>query len=448
MNAIQENAIVLTKELKWLATVIDTRMKLYFSQETDVQNINEIPVPDIAESNSNYAVFLKENELGFSERIILLLALAPHIQPQILDVFLLKNTSLDKRFTEFGGITLPSYNGLYPTGETAAFILAGNDLSVRFSLTEIFGERHCFSKKNVLYLNNAKQPTTVLSNAIMLSTEYLNYFTTAVAYKPDFDIHFPAKRITTELDWDDLILDNTTLENVSEIKDWINYSNTLLNDWEMKKHIKPGYRSLFYGFSGTGKTLTASLLGKEFGMDVYRINLRMIVSKYIGETEKKLANIFQQAENKNWILFFDEADALFGKRTQINNSGDRYANQEVAYLLQRIEDYSGVVILATNLKSNIDEAFCRRFQSIIYFPIPSAEQREKLWQQSFSKKSVPEPKINFAEIASKYELSGGSIINVSRYCSLKALSSGNNQILYKDLLEGIRKEFVKEGKTI
>ncbi len=117
-----------------------------------------------------------------------------------------------------------------------------------------------------------------------------------------------------------------------------------------------------------GKSLTASLLGKSANMDVYRIDLSKVVSKYIGETEKNLSNIFDMAENKDWILFFDEADALFGKRTSASDSKDRYANQEVADLLQRIEDFPGIVILATNLKSNLDEAFARRFQSMIYFP--------------------------------------------------------------------------------
>ena len=120
------------------------------------------------------------------------------------------------------------------------------------------------------------------------------------------------------------------------------------------------------------------MIGQKNGIDVYRIDLSMIVSKYIGETEKNLANVFDQAENRNWILFFDEADALFGKRTSTNTSNDRHSNQEIAYLLQRIEDFPGTVVLATNLKSNIDEAFSRRLQSIIYFPIPDQDLSEEL----------------------------------------------------------------------
>jgi SpoVK/Ycf46/Vps4 family AAA+-type ATPase len=205
---------------------------------------------------------------------------------------------------------------------------------------------------------------------------------------------------------------------------------------------------LFYGPPGTGKTFTASLLGKYSGLDVYRIDLSMVVSKFIGETEKNLANVFNQAEHKNWILFFDEADALFGKRTQTSSSNDRYANQEVSYLLQRIEDFPGVVILATNLKANLDDAFSRRFQSMIHFPVPGPAQRMRLWQRAFSEKSRLEDQVNLKELASKYEMTGGAIINITRYSSLMALKRGTNVILKRDILTAIRKEFGKEGKIV
>jgi len=261
-------------------------------------------------------------------------------------------------------------------------------------------------------------------------------------------MNFPAKLLSTKLEWSDLVLEDTIVEEITEIRDWIMYGRTLMEDWEMNKIIKPGFRTLFYGPPGTGKTLTASLIGKSTGLDVYRIDLSMVVSKFIGETEKNLANVFDQAQNKNWILFFDEADSLFGKRTQTTSSNDRYANQEVSYLLQRVEDYPGVVILATNLKANLDEAFSRRFQSMIYFPIPGSEQRLKLWKQSFSNSVILEENFDLKEVADKYELAGGAIINVTRHASLMAIKRGNNVIAKKDVISGIRREFLKEGKTV
>ncbi len=165
-----------------------------------------------------------------------------------------------------------------------------------------------------------------------------------------------------------MVVDYQVAGQLEEINTWITGHHTVMEKWNLKRILKPGYRSLFYGPPGTGKTLAATLLGKRNQMDVYRVDLSMIVSKYIGETEKNLARVFDLAENREWILFFDEADALFGKRTSTQTSNDRHANQEVAYLLQRIEDFPGTVILATNLRSNIDEAFSRRFQSTIFFP--------------------------------------------------------------------------------
>ncbi len=239
------------------------------------------------------------------------------------------------------------------------------------------------------------------------------------------------------------------MDQVLEIPAWLEHRNTILQKWNMGKKIKAGYRALFYGPPGTGKTLTASLIGKSLGLDVYRIDLSQVVSKYIGETEKNMANIFDQAQNKNWILFFDEADALFGRRTATSDSKDRHANQEVAYLLQRVETFPGVVILATNLKGNIDEAFARRFQSMIHFRIPKYNQRFQLWKTAFAKETPLADNVDLFQIAQKYELSGGAINNVSRYCSLRVLRRGKGLTIFQeDIIGGIAKEFAKEGRTI
>lgn len=442
------NATTLRSELQWLANLIDARFKIYWQQEGSLSDIFEIEPPDLSEDSSMYAEVVKHYKMTPTERMILLLSLAPHVQPHLLDVFYVKNANYDRGFTEFGGIKGQNHAGFIPTGETAAFILAADNLERRFSLLEIFGEEHYFNKHKILKLSQTHADEPFLSGILTLSVEYLNYFTNGISHKPDYNINFPAKRITTQLDWSDLVLQDDTFEEVMEISDWIRFGGQLLDEWGMSKKIKPGYRALFYGPPGTGKTLTASLLGKSSGLDVYRIDLSMVVSKYIGETEKNLSTIFDQAQSKNWILFFDEADALFGKRTQTSSSNDRHANQEVSYLLQRVEDFPGVVILATNLKANLDEAFTRRFQSMIYFPMPGPVHRKKLWEHAFSAHTVLDQDVNLEEIAEKYEMAGGAIINVSRYSSLMALKRGSNVIWMKDIITGIRKEFGKDGKTV
>ncbi len=237
------------------------------------------------------------------------------------------------------------------------------------------------------------------------------------------------------------------LDELEAIITWIRHADVILDDWRLAKAIKPGYRCLFCGPPGTGKTLTATLIGKAVGADVYRIDLSMIVSKYIGETEKNLAQVFEQAQSRQWILFFDEADALFGKRTATASSNDRYANQEVSYLLQRVEDFGGTVILASNLKANIDEAFARRFQSLVHFPMPDADQRLRLWSGMLAPTGRLSGDVDLAALAEAHELSGGAIANVVRAAAISALQRGRQTIGTGDLVGGIAKELRKEGRT-
>lgn len=205
---------------------------------------------------------------------------------------------------------------------------------------------------------------------------------------------------------------------------------------------------MFNGPLGARKTPTGILLGKQVGIDVYKVNLSTLVSKYIGETEKKLVNLFDRAEHKNWILFFDEADALFGKRTQIQNSHDRFANQEVPFLLQRIETFNGLVILASNFKYNIDDAFVRRFHSIINLPAPNSHERLLLWRKSWPTELSLGQDVNFKQISQKYELTGADIMNVIQYVSLQAIASKNLQVIHEDLQNGLRHEMIKSNLLI
>jgi SpoVK/Ycf46/Vps4 family AAA+-type ATPase len=187
-------------------------------------------------------------------------------------------------------------------------------------------------------------------------------------------------------------------------------------------------------------------MGKATGRDVYKIDISMVSSKWVGETEKNLARIFDIAENKNWILFFDEADSIFGKRTSSGSAQEKHSNQEVAYLLQRAEEYPGIVILASNLKGNIDDAFIRRFQSMIHFKIPSINERFRLWSSAFDGHLKLEEKVDLYKISKDYELAGGAIVNVLKYCAIKAVATGKPIVTRSQLIEGIKGELIKEGK--
>lgn len=424
--------------IEWFNQVLTVAIQLYFHQESEYKQLKDVYPP----RNGWMEAVTGQMDTNFEERIVIMLALMPHICPQILDIFFVQNKNFDRQYTEFGGWKGLSHGGFLPTGETASFILAGEDVEKRKEVIHMFSKSHWFYGKNILRLEGAGEGEPLLSSQLRVSEEFLSRVQLDVEYKPDYTTGFPAKRITTELDWEDMVLDYQVTTELEEINTWISSGKTIMEDWGLSRILKAGYRSLFYGPPGTGKTLAATLLGKKNNMDVYRIDLSMIVSKYIGETEKNLAKVFDLAENRNWILFFDEADALFGKRTSTNTSNDRHANQEVAYLLQRIEDFPGMVILATNLRSNIDEAFSRRFQSVIYFPMPTEELRAEIWQKMLKgwPKDVDEDLIT---MAARTELSGGSIANVVRRCALATVNQKNQSLDKLILKNALQKEKLK-----
>ncbi len=442
------NALFLLKEIEWFSEVLNTRIKLHTSQQCEYASIYELEPPGLDNDQSVFAEFIRFYKLSFSERIVLMLALLPHIYPQLLDVFYSRNVGTERGFAEFGGIKGTVHIGFLPTGETALFLLAGNDLGKRFKMQQLFEVEHLFRRHNIVYLAAAPANEPFFCGQLLINDEYVDFFTGGKLRKPLFSMDFPARSVTTTLNWDDLVLDAYTFNQLQEIKIWLEHGNTLLNDWDMKKRIKPGYKALFYGPPGTGKTLTAGLLGRLANLDVYRIDLSMVISKYIGETEKNLEKVFTKAEHKNWILVFDEAEVLFSKRTSISDAHDKYANQEVSYLLQRLEDYNGLVILSSNMRSNVDEAFSRRLQSVIHFPLPKAAERFLLWSQSFSLHTKFACDVNLEHIAERFEMAGGSIINVVQFASLMALNRKEHVIRNADILEGIKKELRKEGKTV
>lgn len=427
---------MLREHIGWFNRVLTVAIQLYFRQGCELESIEEVRPP----CDGWMEQVTGQQDIRFEERVVVMLALMPHICPQALDIFFVQNKDFDRQYTEFGGWKGLSHGGFLPTGETASFILAGEDVEKRKDVVRLFGREHWFYRKDILRLEGAGEGEPLLSGQLRVSDGFLSRVLLGEEYKPDYSIGFPAKRITTGLEWDELVVDYRVAAELEEINTWISSHRTVMEDWGLLRYLKAGYRAMFYGPPGTGKTLAATLLGKKNGMDVYRVDLSMIVSKYIGETEKNLARVFDMAENRNWILFFDEADALFGKRTSTNTSNDRHANQEVAYLLQRIEDFPGTVILATNLKSNIDEAFSRRFQSVVYFPMPDEELRRELWRNMLPKKWLGRLAEELIAIAAETELSGGSITNVVRRCAIQMVMSGRNTLDQQTLKEALQKE--------
>ena len=391
---------------------------------------------------------LRGAEPSLAEHVLLVLALTPHLRPELLVRVVGEHLPEGGDLPEFGGVRIDRHRGVLPTGETAQFLLAGADLGGRIAVQRALADDGWLTRRHVLWVDDVAEGEPRMSGRLMLDPEIVERVTTGTVTLPRFSADFPAEHVTTEMDWDHLVLRDETRGQITEIEHWIRYNNTVLDEWGMRMRVRPGYRVLFHGPPGTGKTLTATLIGKSTGRPVFRIDLSRVVSKYIGETEKNLSRLFARAENKSWILFFDEADALFGKRTDVRDAHDKYANQEVAYLLQRIETYAGLVILATNQRNNLDDAFLRRFQSSVYFPPPGIQERVELWGNAFPAQLSVSEDVVWTEIASRYELSAAAIVNVSHRCALHALGNGGKPMDRTSIHAAILREYVKDGKNV
>lgn len=436
---------VVITEIDWLLQVIDFRIEEL--KDGILFSFSDHPPPVISDDRSSYNQIIRKFDLDAMGRLLLICSIIPHVSPEVLTEKMRdKNNHLKLLYPEFGGFIDPLFYNYTITRQTILFLLAGTD------------KTHTFFHK--LTLNNSAlvkegiitfEASTIdhgadneLNKIPVIAKEYLFYLESGHEPRPDYGSSFPARLVTTEMGWEHLILDEHTEKHIRELMLWVEYGKDLL---QAGKVFGVSYPCLFYGPPGTGKSLTAKLIGKKYSKHVFRVDLSMIVSKYIGETEKNLARLFDRAQGKDWILFFDEADALFSKRTKINSSQDKWANLEVNYLLQRMEEHQGLTILATNLKDNIDPAMTRRFQSIIYFPLPKEKERKRLWNTLLPAPFSYDPSIRMEKLASM-EFSGANIANILKLSCLFALKNATYQLNYEWIENGIRRELVKENKTL
>lgn len=257
-----------------------------------------------------------------------------------------------------------------------------------------------------------------------------------------------AKRIEALYTMEMLVLPEDQMLQMKEICRQVKYRSIVYEKWGFEKRLAlgKGLNILFSGPPGSGKTMAAEVIANEIGLEIYKIDVSRVVSKYIGETEKNLGQIFHEAETSNVILFFDEADALFGKRSEVKDSHDRYANVEIGYLLQRMEEYKGIVILATNLNQNIDEAFLRRLHFNIAFPFPDKEQRKLIWLSIFPSGAPVEDNLDYDFLAEKFVMAGGNIKNIALNAAFYAAHAGC-PIGIKQIMQAAKREYKKMGKT-
>jgi SpoVK/Ycf46/Vps4 family AAA+-type ATPase len=256
-----------------------------------------------------------------------------------------------------------------------------------------------------------------------------------------------ARRLIPRYRLKDIVLPDDQMHHLQEICSHLRHRHTVYFKWgfENRFALGKGLNILFSGSSGTGKTMAADIIANEFKLDLYQIDLSAIVSKYIGETEKNLSRIFKEASSGNLILFFDEADALFGKRSEVKDAHDRYANIEIDYLLQKMEDHEGIVILATNLSKNLDEAFLRRLHFSLEFPFPDENQRLLIWKKIFPPETPIEADIEFSFLAERFSLSGGNIKNVAMTAAFYA-AEDESAVRMPHIILALKRELQKMGK--
>jgi hypothetical protein len=263
------------------------------------------------------------------------------------------------------------------------------------------------------------------------------------------DLGHLARKLKPKHGWGDIILPQPQLAQLREICDHVHYRSVVYGQWGFgrKLSLGKGLNALFFGPPGTGKTMAAEVLARELRLDLYKIDLSQVVSKYIGETEKNLHQIFREAQACHAILFFDEADALLGKRSDVKDAHDRYANLEISYLLQKMEEYEGITILATNLRQNMDEAFTRRLRFIVEFPFPEEEYRLRIWKGIWPEETPLAEDVSLDFFAKKFKLSGGNIRNIAVSAAFSASSSGQ-PVDMKHLLNATKQEFLKMGRLV
>lgn len=432
--------------LKSLTGIIEQATKLHVANINNADNysLDELYKVPIEVEHPELRKLIENHNLDFQEQVILLLALAPYFSPQALDIFLAKNPNFDIICTEFGGLSRPPHRGVIPTGETAVFLLAARDLQRRQEVAQRLLPDSKLTQLRLLELEEVPGNLPPFSGRLLPNQDLIQILLYGEVKPPKISPNFPAQQLETDMSWDDLVIPPRTRDQLNDLENWLKFGAQLKAHPSLGKRTQKGYRTLFHGPPGTGKTLTASLLGKSTQRPVFRIDLSFLISKYIGETEKNLAGIFQRAEHKNWILFFDEADALFSKRVESESSNDRFANQEVAYLLQRIENYNGMVILASNLKENLDTAFLRRFQSMIHFPKPGKIERGLIWEKTVPKDFPFAKEIDKEALVNQYDLTASQISNIIQACFIDSLAEGQTVITRETLTKNLRAEFRKE----
>jgi len=431
------NSEVLNQQLTWLKE----RVFLFATQAYE----NNAPMPG-APADSAFARFTGTYQLSHNDKIVLLTALAASIRPEVFAPFvpLFLSPKMEK---SCGGVYQASHAEFCPTLRTAFFLIAGGRTDVMMDCHHVYHRKHPLFTSGIIKLSETDNQKKITNHLVEFNEQFLPAIIYGQAPRLDGDLGFPATQSTSTHTLADVALNDKAHGELKKIQRFVRRAQTL---WQLPDASKyrQNFIAIFTGDPGTGKSHTAEAIGNEFKLPVYQVNLAQMIDKYIGETEKNLEKVFNRFNGQPCVLFFDEAEAIFSKRTEVSDSHDKYANNTQSYLLQAIEKFKGLIILATNVKNTdgfFDPAFQRRIRQVVKFEFPDYPERLKIWQNGLGKSFVYADGLA-EDMAKNYQLNGGSIYNIISDAVLEALDRQTDTITFDAMEETLNNEFIKSGR--
>ena len=439
LSTLKENIQAINQSKQWLNKVISDRVESYTKEKgLSISNIQDLSKTPEFLGESNWAKLKQEHALSNIDMCLLSIVFFSQFEPRLL-LPLWKN---EKTNFIAGAHKKEKQTQSAPTLRTVIFILCGEDyLQKAIFLCEL--NKSALFREGIVN-RNEEDGVEIEEQRLSINEAYYLYLLNDKKPKLEVSAEFPAILLGTDKTMEDLVLKESVREQLELLMDYVRFKNELYDNSSFSDKVKEGYVAMLYGPPGTGKTMSVSAMGKTLGVDVFCVDLSRVVSKYIGETEKNLEKIFTRLEGKDCILFFDEADSLFGKRTEVKDAKDRYANQEVAYLLQKIERFPGLVILASNYNQNLDKAFRRRILSSVFMAPPAVPERIILWERAIPSNFTYEGEKVVEQLANEFPLTGANIANVMKLACLSAKKDATELLSKKRITKYIKLELEKE----
>ncbi|MBB3701377.1 AAA family ATPase [Flammeovirga yaeyamensis] len=429
---------------------INARCELLNSLITNIfeDNDSDIHLNPIS-LDANLGKLSKKYKLTIEEEFLIVFSYAWQIKPHLFLPFVEGFKNIEFR-TKYGGY-LDNERELYiPTLKTFLEIIISKEYRSEFIL-KLSDKNFSLLRDGVIFLEPfQKNNNNILDSVLKLSPNFIQYLIGGESPRLDHEIDFPARLKESKVPFDEVVLSDTTKEEIQPLELLLEVLPKIKEDKSLKKYISDNHIFVFSGSPGTGKSLTATTLGSKYNMSTYTLDISRVVSRYVGDFEKAMERVFTRLHGQNCILFIDEADSIFTKRNEnVNEAKDKYSNQEMSYLLQRLETFDGIVILASNvrdIRTHVDKAMMRRINHIIEFPFPLANEREQLWKFSLPNEYTFEDGL-VDKLSMSYQLSGANIASIMSEVLIKAIYNKTNIITFQMIEPSIKKEFYKRDST-